>query len=53
MHDKYFQRIDSSHLPVMLHRKMTHSSKGGYMFAIAVVFLVGALTLSLLGAIEG
>jgi hypothetical protein len=37
----------------MLQRKMTHSSKGGYMFTIAVVFLVSALTLSLLGAIEG
>jgi hypothetical protein len=37
----------------MLQRKITHSSKGGYMFAIAVVFLVGTLTLWLLGAIEG
>jgi hypothetical protein len=37
----------------MLQRKMTHSSKGGRMLVIAVVFLVGALTLHLLGAIEG
>jgi len=37
----------------MLQRKMMQSSKGGRMFVLAVLFLVGALTLSLLGAIEG
>jgi hypothetical protein len=37
----------------MLQRKMMQSSKGGYMFVIAVLFLLGALTLSILSTIEG
>jgi hypothetical protein len=37
----------------MLRRKMMQSSKGGYMFVIAVMFLVGVLTLSILTTIEG
>jgi hypothetical protein len=53
LQDRYFQRIDITNIPAMLQRKMMHSSKGGYMFAIAIAFLVGTLALWLLGTIEG
>jgi hypothetical protein len=53
LHDKYFRHIAALNPPAMLHRNKVQSSKGGHMFVIAVVFLLGVLTLSILSTIEG